>query len=70
MEPEVLKIVDADVEGGSRIINKSDLQAGDVVINASEGLSVGELREALTEKGVGFDDGAKKAELQSLLDAA
>lgn len=70
MEPETVKVVDADVEGGSRIINKSDLQEGDVVINASEGLGIASLREALTAKGVAFEDGAKKAELQALLDAA
>lgn len=68
MEPEVLKIVDADCEGSFRIINKTDLKTGDVVINASEGLSVGALRDALTEKGIGFDEGAKKVELQTLLD--
>jgi hypothetical protein len=33
-------------------------------------LSVSDLREALTAKGIAFPEGAKKAELQALLDAA
>lgn len=32
--------------------------------------TVAELREALTAKGIAIPDGAKKAELQALLDAA
>lgn len=70
MDPEVIKVVDQGYEGGFRIINKADLQPDDVVINASEGLGIAALREALTAKGVAFDDGAKKAELQALLDSA
>jgi hypothetical protein len=70
MEPEIVKIVDADCEGGYRLINKADVQPGDEVINPSEGLSIGALREALTAKGIGFDEAAKKAELQALLDAS
>ena len=33
-------------------------------------LSVGELRAALTEKGIDIPEGAKKPELQALLDAS
>ena len=65
---EILKIVDADCEGGFRVINRADLTAEDVVINASEGLSVGELRDALTAKAIDIPEGAKKADLQTLLD--
>ncbi len=32
--------------------------------------TIGELREALTAKGIEIPEGAKKAELQALLDAA
>lgn len=37
---------------------------------APQKLGIAELRAALTEKGIAFPDGAKKAELQALLDAA
>jgi HeH/LEM domain len=66
---EIIKIVDEDCAGGFRIIDSADLKDGDVVINASEGLSISALRDALTAKGVGFDESAKKAELQALLDS-
>jgi len=33
-------------------------------------LGIAELREALTAKGIAFPEGAKKAELQALFDAA
>lgn len=33
-------------------------------------LGIAELRAALTDKGISFPDGAKKADLQALLDAA
>lgn len=41
--------------------------------DASEGAkkaSIGELRDALTAKGIPIPEGAKKADLQALLDAA
>lgn len=36
---------------------------------SDKSLTVAELREALTAKGIEFDHGAKKADLQALLDA-
>lgn len=39
-------------------------------VKPSEGLKVEELRAALTAKGIEIPDGAKKAELAALLDAA
>lgn len=36
---------------------------------SSEGLKVDELKAALTARGVAIPDGAKKADLQALLDA-
>ena len=65
---ETVKITDADCAGGFRIIDKADLQPTDSVINASEGLSVGELRDALTAKAIEIPEGAKKSDLQTLLD--
>jgi len=38
--------------------------------NPSGGLSVGELRAALEAKGIEIPEGAKKADLKALLDAA
>ena len=64
-----LKIVDADLESGFRIINSQDLTDTDVVIDASSGLTVAELREALAARGIDIPEGAKKPELQALLDA-
>ena len=67
---EILKIADADCEGGFRIINASDLLSTDMVIAASDGLSMTELRGALTAKDIPIPDNAKKVDLQALLDAA
>lgn len=36
----------------------------------SDGLTVAQLKEALTEKGIAIPDGAKKPDLAALLDAA
>lgn len=66
---KTLKIVDADLESGFRIIDSTDLTDADVVIDASSGLTVVELREALVAKGIEIPEGAKKPELQALLDA-
>ena len=66
---QTLKIVDADLESGFRIINSTDIADTDVVIDASSGLTVAELREALSARGIDIPDGAKKPELQALLDA-
>jgi len=38
--------------------------------NAAEGMTVAELKAALATKGIAIPDGAKKPELQTLLDGA
>lgn len=43
---------------------------GDPAVTPPKALTVAELRAALEAKGVEIPDGAKKAELQALLDAA
>lgn len=45
-----------------------DRNAADVV--ASDGMKVAELRDALHEKGIEYPEGARKADLQKLLDDA
>jgi len=70
MVMETVKVKDTGYADGFRIVNKDSVQPGDVVINASEGLSVGGLREAITAKGIDIPDDAKKADLKSLLDSA
>lgn len=71
-----LKIVDTDLESGFRIINANDFNAETDAEFADtpdpEGakkVTVAELRDALTAKGIEIPEGAKKAELQALLDA-
>lgn len=66
-----LRIVDHDCDGGYRIINETELTAEDTLFGAtvSKSLTIGELREALTAKGIEFDPATKKADLQTLLDA-
>jgi hypothetical protein len=68
---ETIKVVDEDCAGGYRIINKSDLQDADTLFddNKTQSLTVAEIKDALTAKGVEFNPTAKKAELQELLDA-
>lgn len=67
--------VKADNEQGFVVINESDFDKETQMLfgDESEGvkkLSVAEIRDALTAKGVEIPEGAKKAELQALLDAS
>jgi hypothetical protein len=77
MQLETVRVVSPESEDndlGFIVINKSDLtdehelfvEAGD----APKKVGIAELRAALTEKGIEFPEGAKKAELQALLDAS
>lgn len=67
--------IKADNAQGFAIINEGDL---DTTVHALFGaepeadlkLSVAEIREALTAKGIDIPEGAKKADLRALLDAA
>lgn len=77
---ETVKVKSAapDNEQGFYLINKSDFQEGvhelfdadDKDPQDPKKLGIAELREALTAKGIAFPEGAKKAELQALFDAA
>jgi hypothetical protein len=65
-----------DNEQGFFVINEADFDPAvherfdaDEALN-SEGLTVAELKEALTAKGVAIPGDAKKADLRALLDAA
>jgi hypothetical protein len=75
---EVVKVKSSapDNEQGYYLLNKSDFQEGvhelfdvDEAQEPAKKLGVAELREALNAKGIEFPEGAKKAELQALLDA-
>jgi hypothetical protein len=46
------------------------LDAADKPADAPKALTVAELRAALADKGIEIPEGAKKADLQALLDAA
>ena len=65
--------IKADNEQGFAVINESDFDAkAHEAFDATEdhkSATVAELKEALTAKGVEIPAGAKKAELQALLDA-
>lgn len=66
--------VKADNEQGFMVINESDFDEKAHEAFESENdakkMTVAEIKEALIEKGIEIPDGAKKAELQALLDAA
>lgn len=74
---ETVKVVAKDVPGGHIVINKEDLTKDHVLFTEDDAvksaekpkLNVAELREALTTAGITFEDTAKKADLQALLDA-
>jgi hypothetical protein len=59
---------------GFVIINESDFDADKHELFDAEPvakpLTIAELRDALTARGIEFDPSAKKADLQALLDAA
>lgn len=70
--------VSDDNPSGYIVINKSDVTDSHELFDAddpegakkaSEGLTVTEIKEALTAKGIAIPEGAKKADLQALLDA-
>lgn len=73
---EVLKVKPWGKDQGDFVlINAEDFNPEvhellDAAPAAPQKLGIAELRAALTEKGIAFPDGAKKAELQALLDAA
>lgn len=61
-------------QGDYVLINESDFDASkhelfEVDPEGAKKATVAELREALTAKGIEIPEGAKKAELQALLDA-
>jgi hypothetical protein len=74
---ETVKVVAKDVPGGHIVINKEDLTKDHVLLSGEDvvkgagnaKLTVAELRDALSAAGIAFDDTAKKADLQALLDA-
>ena len=78
MQLETVKVVSEvsdDNPHGYIVINKSDLTDehelfGEGAKKAEKGPGVADLRAALTEKGIEIPEGAKKAELQAMLDAA
>jgi len=77
MQLETVRIVAPESEDndlGYIVINKSDLTEAHVlyveVPDAPKKLGIADLRAALTEKGIEIPEGAKKADLQELLDAA
>lgn len=55
---------------GSDRANQRDAGDGDSTSRPSDGLKVEELRAALEERGIEIPEGAKKADLQQLLDEA
>lgn len=64
-----------DNQEGFCEINESDFDAAkhelfDADLEGAKKATVAELREALTAKGIEIPEGAKKAELQALLDAS
>lgn len=70
METIQIKSTDEATQGPFVIINKDDFDdSKHDLFDAPKSLTVAELREALTAKGIEFDHGAKKADLQALLDA-
>lgn len=67
----------ADNESGFVVINESDFDDSvhelfDAVDSSGDKVpsKIGELRDALTARGIAFDPKAKKPDLQALLDAA
>ncbi len=75
-EDKVIKVKPWGQDQGDHVLlNESDFNPDfhvrlDDDSSASAGLKVAELRAALTERGIEIPEGAKKAELQALLDAA
>lgn len=60
---------------GYIVINESDLTEDHELFTegakkTDKPVAIADLRAALTEKGIEFPEGAKKADLQALLDAA
>jgi len=79
MELKTVKIVSPVTDEnplGYIVINETDLTKEHEVFDeegakkADKSLSVADLKAALTEKGVEIPEGAKKADLQALLDEA
>lgn len=79
MQLETVKVVSPvsdDNPLGFIVINKTDLTADHELFDedgakkdpAAKALNVDQLKAALTEKGISIPDGAKKADLQALLD--
>jgi hypothetical protein len=72
--------VSDDNQLGFVVINATDFVDGEHVLFTdadaaaagalSDGLKVAEIKAALTEKGIAIPDGAKKSDLQALLDAS
>lgn len=73
MEPETIKVKPwGDGQGDFVVINKDDFnpQVQELFDDGSKkDLTVAQLRDALTAKGIAIPDGAKKSDLQDLLDA-
>lgn len=81
MQLETVKVVSPvsdDNPHGYIVINKTDLtdehelfdEDGAKKEPAAKALNVEQLKAALAEKGIAIPDGAKKADLQALLDKA
>ncbi|MCK4121395.1 hypothetical protein HFK83_03295 [Ralstonia pseudosolanacearum] len=79
MELKTVKVVSPVTDEnplGYIVINETDLTEGHEIFDeegakkADKALSVADLKAALTEKGVEIPEGAKKADLQALLDEA
>lgn len=74
MQNETIKVKAwAEGQGDHVVINKSDFDPDMHEMfepPVEQGLTVKQLKEALTEKGIEFPPTAKKAELQTLLDVA
>jgi HeH/LEM domain len=64
--------VKCDNEQGFYVINESDFDSAihELFTEATDGaMSVAEIKDALTAKGIDIPAGAKKAELKALLEA-
>ena len=78
--PKTIKVQPwGEGQGDHVVINEADFdskfhklldEAGSAGGKASDGLGVAELRAALEAKGIEIPEGAKKADLKALLDAA
>lgn len=72
----VVKVKSDSVEAGFIVINESDFdeKLHELFEEGTDGakkadLTVAQIKEALTEKGIDIPDGAKKADLLALLNA-